>query len=95
MATTSVPEPRVSVSDYQKGLLILRIYLKAMAFAFTGGMAATPQLMYDITQKHKLLTEDEYTEIIALSNSLPGIIGVNNGYFTGKRIAGNFGAAME
>ena len=94
MATTSVPEPRVSVSDYQKGFLILRIYLKAMAFAFTGGMAATPQLMYDITQKHKLLTEDEYTEIIALSNSLPGIIGVNNGYFTGKRIAGNFGAAM-
>ena len=38
MATTSVPEPRVSVSDYQKGFLILRIYLKAMAFAFTGGM---------------------------------------------------------
>ncbi len=94
MATTSVPEPRVSVSDYQKGFLILRIYLKAMAFAFTGGMAAMPQLMYDITQKHKLLTEDEYTEIIALSNSLPGIIGVNNSYFTGKRIAGNFGAAM-
>ena len=94
MATTSVPEPRVSVSDYQKGFLILRIYLKAMAFAFTGGMAATPQLMYDITQKHKLLTEDEYTEIIALSNSLPGIIGVNNGYFTGKRIAGNFSATM-
>lgn len=65
MATTSVPEPRVSVSDYQKGFLILRIYLKAMAFAFTGGMAATPQLMYDITQKHKLLTEDEYTEMAA------------------------------
>ena len=94
MTTTSVPEAHVSVSKYQKGFLLLRIYLKAMVFAFTGGMAAMPQLMYDITQKHKLLTEDEYTEIIALSNSLPGIIGVNNSYFTGKRIAGNFGAAM-
>lgn len=86
--------PYTDASDYKKGLLLLRIYLKAMVFAFTGGLAATPQLLYEITKKHKLMSEDEYHEIIALSNSLPGIIGVNNSYFTGKRLAGAFGASM-
>lgn len=86
--------PYADASDYKKGLLLLRIYLKAMVFAFTGGLAATPQLIFEITKKHKLMSEDEYLEIIALSNSLPGIIGVNNSYFTGKRLAGAFGAAM-
>ena len=81
-------------SNYKKGLLLLGIYFKAMVFAFTGGLAATPQLLYEITEKHRLMSEDEYHEIIALSNSLPGIIGVNNGFFTGMRVAGAFGAAM-
>ena len=81
-------------SNYKKGLILLGIYFKTMIFAFTGGLAATPQLIYEITKKHQLMSEDEYHEIIALSNSLPGIIGVNNGYFTGKRLAGAFGAAM-
>ena len=45
--------PYTDASDYKKGLLLLRIYLKAMVFAFTGGLAATPQLLYEITKKHK------------------------------------------
>lgn len=94
MTETNAPQA-ANLSNTKKGLLLLEIYFKAMVFAFTGGLAATPQLIYEITEKHKLMTEDEYYEIVALSNSLPGIIGVNNAYFTGKRIAGNFGALMS
>lgn len=95
--TEENPEPTAKTSDLtttQKGWLLLRIYFKAMVFAFTGGLAATPQLIHDITKKNQLISEDEYLEIIALASSLPGIIGVNNAYLTGKRIAGNFGAFM-
>lgn len=95
--TTQKPDgqhPHADDSNVKKGLLLLWIYFKTMVFAFTGGLAATSQLIYEITKKHELMSEDEYHEIIALSNSLPGIIGVNNGYFTGRRVAGAFGAAM-
>lgn len=83
-----------ALTTTQKGWLLLEIYFKAMIFAFTGGLAALPQLIHDITKKYHFLNEDEYLEIIALASSLPGIIGINNAYFTGKRVAGNFGAFM-
>ncbi len=82
------------MTNFRKGLLLFWIYFKAMAFAFTGGMAATPTLIYEIVTKRQLLTEEEYLEIIALSNSLPGIIGINNSIFTGYKIAGPFGSLM-
>jgi chromate transporter len=63
-----------------------------MAFAFTGGLAAMPILLFEISQKHKLIPEDEYMDIVALSTSMPGIIGVNNAMLTGMRIAGPQGA---
>ena len=82
------------MTNFRKGLLLFWIYFKAMAFAVTGGMAATPTLIYEIVTKRQLLTEEEYLEIIALSNSLPGIIGINNSIFTGYKIAGPFGSLM-
>lgn len=85
-------EPKTELSRSQKAILLGKIYLKAMVFAFTGGLAATPMLIFEITKKHKLMPEDEYMEIVALSNSLPGIIGVNNAMLTGMRIAGPQGA---
>lgn len=88
---TGLPEDR-ELSQKQKALLLAVIYFKTMAFAFTGGMAAMPALLYEIVRKHKLMKEDEYMEIIALSNSLPGIISINNGMLTGLRIAGPLGA---
>ena len=85
-------EPKAERSLNQKAFLLGIIYFKAMVFAFTGGLAATPMLLFEITKKHKLMPEDEYMDIVALSNSLPGIIGVNNAMLTGMRIAGPRGA---
>ena len=88
-------EYRISqMNNFQKGWVLFGIYLKAMVFAFTGGMAATPALTYEIVTKRKMMTEDEYIEIIAISNSLPGIIGINNSILSGYRIAGPFGSLM-
>ncbi|NMA12736.1 MAG: chromate transporter [Chloroflexi bacterium] len=85
-------EPKVERSRIQKVLLLAKIYFKVMAFAFTGGLAAMPILLFEISQKHKLIPEDEYMDIVALSTSMPGIIGVNNAMLTGMRIAGPQGA---
>lgn len=85
-------EPKTELSRSKKAFLLGKIYFKAMVFAFTGGLAAMPMLIFEITKKHKLMSEDEYMEIVALSNSMPGIIGVNNAMLTGMRIAGPQGA---
>lgn len=85
-------EPKTELSRNKKAFLLGKIYFKAMVFAFTGGLAATPMLIFEITKKHKLMSEDEYMDIVALSNSMPGIIGVNNAMLTGKHIAGPQGA---
>lgn len=81
-------------SRFKTGCLLFWIYLKSMAFAFTGGMAAIPLIQFDLVKKYKMITEDEFVQIIALSHALPGIIGLNNSIITGHKIAGVFGALM-
>lgn len=78
----------------QTGFLLFWIYLKSMAFAFTGGMAAIPLIQFDIVKKYKMMSDDDFVQIIALSHALPGIIGLNNSILTGYKIAGVFGALM-
>ena len=81
-------------SRFKTGCLLFWIYLKSMAFAFTGGMAAIPLIQFDLVKKYKMITEDEFVQIIALSHALPGIIGLNNSIITGHKIAGVFGSLM-
>ncbi len=91
---TDKPDLLQSHTPTKKGWLLFTIYFKVMLFAFTGGMAATPSLIYEITKNHKLMDEEEYLKIIALSSSLPGIIGLNNSILTGYQVAGVFGSFM-
>ncbi|MHC1771224.1 MAG: chromate transporter [Flexilinea sp.] len=79
---------------WKTGILLFWIYLKSMAFAFTGGMVAIPLIQFEVVKRYGFLSDDEYLEIIALSNALPGIIGVNNSILTGYKICGVFGAVM-
>lgn len=81
-------------NSWKTGILLFWIYVKCMTFAFTGGMAAIPLIQFEIVKRYKFLTDDEYFEIIALSQALPGIIGVNNSILTGYKICGIFGAVM-
>lgn len=76
------------------GWIIFWIYLKCMAFAFTGALSAIPLLRHELVERYHFLTEDEYLEVVALSNSLPGIFGVYHSILAGHKIYGVFGAVM-
>ncbi len=88
---TAVPLEKRS---WKTGFLIFWIYLKCMAFAFTGALSAIPSLNYELVKRYRLLTEEEFLEVVALSNSLPGIFGVYHSILAGSKIAGFFGAFM-
>ena len=76
------------------GLLLFWIYFKCMLFAFTGAIGVLPMIQNELCKKRKILPEDSFLETMALSQSLPGIIGVNNAILTGYRICGRYGSFM-
>lgn len=68
------------------------IYLKSMALAFTGGLAAIPILESELVTKSKLVSKEDFLEITALSQSLPGIIGLNHAIIIGHKLYGKIGS---
>ena len=49
-------------------------FFKIGAFTFGGGWAMISLLEKDIVDKHKWLTKEEFVDLLAISQSLPGII---------------------
>lgn len=64
------------------------IFFKAGTFTFAGGLAMLPVIEKDITEKHKMMSKDEFMEYATLSQTLPGVIALNCASFVGKHVAG-------
>ena len=69
-------------------LLLLGVeYLAIGAFSVGGGMATVPFLM-SLSQRRGWFSLDELTSMVALSQSVPGPIGVNLAAYTGFTVSG-------
>ncbi len=66
---------------------IFLTFMKIGAFTIGGGYAMIP-LIKDELDKRRWIEEDELPDIIALSQSAPGILAVNVSIFTGYKIRG-------
>ena len=66
-------------------------FLKVGCFTFGGGYAAIP-LIRDVALSYGWLTEEEFLNMIAVSESTPGPIGVNMATYVGFETAGIPGA---
>lgn len=76
-------------------LLFLMInYFEIGLMSFGGGLATLPFLMRFITKNHSYLTQKELADIIAISESTPGPLGVNAASFVGFRNFGVIGAIL-
>ena len=64
------------------------IFFKAGTFTFAGGLAMLPVIEKDIVEKYSMMERDEFLEYATLSQTLPGVIGVNCACFVGRRAAG-------
>lgn len=61
-------------------------------FTIGGGMAMLPVIQREVVENKKWLDEDEMLECVALSQALPGVIGVSCGTYIGKKLYGFKGA---
>lgn len=69
-------------------------FFKIGFFTFGGGLAMIPFIEEEFIDKKKWVTRNDMTDMIALSQSFPGVIAVNVSIFVGHKIAGKRGAIM-
>lgn len=67
-------------------------FLKIGAFTFGGGYAMIPLIQREVVQQKKWLTDEEVSDVIAISETTPGPIAVNAATFVGYKINGIKGA---
>ncbi|WP_432204516.1 chromate transporter [Cetobacterium somerae] len=68
-------------------------FFKVGIFSFGGGLAMLP-LMQDVVFRQNWLTEQQFLDIIAISQVTPGPIAINTATFVGHQVAGIPGALV-
>lgn len=66
-------------------------FFKVGLFGWGGGTALIPLIEYECMTSNAWLTRDQFAELIALSNSVPGVFAVKLAGFIGYRISGILG----
>ncbi|MBR2357184.1 MAG: chromate transporter [Lentisphaeria bacterium] len=81
-----------AVSKFAKCRMLFWGFFKIAALVVGGGYAIVPAAENEFIHRKKLLTEDELLDMMAIIQSLPGIIAGNAALYIGYRAAGVWGA---
>ena len=72
--------------------LLFFTFAKIAALVLGGGLAMLPVIEETFVNKKKLLTQEELLDVVALTQTVPGIIAANAAVSIGMKIAGFAGA---
>ncbi len=75
-------------------ILVFIEFFKTGLFAVGGGLATLP-FLYDMTEKYDWFTSNDLSNMIAVSESTPGPIGVNCATYAGVNALGIFGGIVS
>lgn len=67
-------------------------FSKVGLFGFGGGQALVPIIEEEVVDSHHWLTEEEFTDALAVGNALPGPITVKLAVYVGMNVTGLLGA---
>ena len=81
-----------SISKFARCRILFWGFFKIAALVVGGGYAIVPAAENEFIHRKKLLTEDELLDMMAIIQSLPGIIAGNAALYIGYRAAGVLGA---
>ena len=85
-------ETAEKTSKFAKCRMLYWGFFKIAALVVGGGYAIVPAAEHEFTRKRKLLNEVELLDMMAIIQSLPGIIAGNAALYIGYRCAGIIGA---
>mgnify|MGYP000932179912 CR=1 FL=1 len=69
-------------------LELFKVFLRIGGFTIGGGLAMLPLIQAEIVNRKKWLAEEEFFDMVCLTQSFPGVIAVNMAIMTGYRLAG-------
>lgn len=71
---------------------LFTVFLKIGAFTFGGGWAMISIIEKEIVDKKKWVDKEEFLNLLAVSQSIPGILAVNMAVAVGDKLRGRIGA---
>lgn len=75
-------------------LKLFGVFFRIGMFTLGGGYAMVPIIEEEMVEKNKWMTEDEFLDVLAMAQSLPGPLAVNTATFVGYRLKKTKGAAI-
>ncbi len=82
------------LSDLQLATLIFVSFFKIALFVVGGGLAMIPVIEQIFVQERKLLKSEDILDMIAIMQTMPGMMAVNAAIFVGHKLLGFKGAAI-
>lgn len=74
---------------------IFLVFFKIGAFTFGGGYAMLPLIQNAVVDKKKWLNDEEFIDMLAIAQSLPGPIALNTAVFVGNKRKGVKGSIFS
>jgi chromate transporter len=70
-------------------------FMKIGAFTFGGGWAMISIIQREVVEKHGWISNEEFLDLLALAQSLPGILAVNISVAVGDKLRGMRGSVVS
>jgi chromate transporter len=67
---------------------IFIVFFKIGAFTFGGGYAMIPLIRNEVVNKKRWIQDDEFIDMLAIAQSMPGPIALNTALFVGNKRRG-------
>lgn len=71
---------------------LFTIFFRVGAFTFGGGYAMVPIIQKELVDRAALMTNEDFLDVLAVCQSLPGAIAVNVSTYAGYQVAGKKGS---
>jgi len=75
-------------------LKLFLVFLQVGAISFGGGYSILRAIIHYVVDVNKWLTLEQFNEIVAISQSTPGPIGINAATFVGYKVGGIIGSVI-
>ncbi|NLA15368.1 MAG: chromate transporter [Bacteroidales bacterium] len=74
---------------------LFKVFFRIGAFTIGGGLAMIPIVEREVVERKKWITKEDFTDILAVTQTLPGVIAVNMAVAVGYRIKGLKGSLVS
>ncbi len=89
---TTKPQSESGRKSEHRIWTLFAVFFKISTVSVGGGLAMLPLISREFVEKRNWMTDEEMVDVVAVMQSMPGIIAVNMGILVGYRTVGVWGA---